>query len=80
MSEENEKNNEKKDALELEGTVVEALRGRFRIQIENSDHIVLAQLAGKLRKNFIKVIPGDKVRVEVSAYDVTRGRITYRHK
>ena len=69
-----------KDGMELDGTVVEALRGRFRIQLDNSEHVVLAQLAGKLRKNFIRVIPGDRVRVEVSPYDLTRGRITYRYK
>ena len=78
---------DKQEGLIVEGTVVEALRGKFRVQIEPeesqetiTEHIVLAHLAGKLRKNFIKIVPGDKVRVELSPYDLTRGRITYRMK
>ncbi len=70
---------EKEDTLELEGVIIEALRGKFRVQTENGP-IVLAHIAGKLRKNFIKIVPGDLVKVEVSAYDLTRGRITYRAK
>lgn len=73
----------KEEALEIEGVVVDALRGNFRVQIPNlapdgQPLIVLAHLSGKLRKNFIKIVPGDKVRLEVSPYDITKGRITYR--
>ncbi len=76
----------KEDGLEVEGVVVEALRGRFRINVidaesgEPNGHEVIAQLAGKLRKHYIRIVPGDKVRVEVSPYDLSRGRITYRYK
>jgi translation initiation factor IF-1 len=79
----------KEEALVLEGVVTEALKGKFRVEIlkegeEEGDgkpkHQVLAHLAGKLRKNYIKIVPGDKVRVEVSPYDISRGRITYRMK
>lgn len=73
------------DAMELEGVVVESLRGNFKIEIDNFNpdtpkHYVLAYLAGKLRKNTIKIIPGDRVKVEVSPYDLNRGRIVYRLK
>jgi translation initiation factor IF-1 len=73
----------KEEALEIEGVVVDALRGNFRVQIPNpapdgEPLTVLAHLSGKLRKNFIKIVPGDKVRIEVSPYDITKGRITYR--
>lgn len=76
---------EKEPALELEGVVVEAMRSKFRVQIDNrkpdgSTYEVLAHLAGNLRKNFIKIIPGDRVKVEVSPYDLFRGRITFRMK
>lgn len=73
----------KEGALELEGTVTESLKSKFRVQIVGNDgavHEVLAHIAGKLRKNFIKIVPGDKVKVEVSPYDLTRGRITFRMK
>lgn len=76
---------EKEEALELEGVVVESLKSKFRVEIPSNNpeapaHIVLAHLAGKLRKNYIKIVPGDKVKVEVSPYDLTRGRITFRTK
>lgn len=70
----------KSDAIELEGTVKEALpNAMFRVDMTNN-HLVLAHLCGKMRKNFIKVLIGDRVRVELSPYDLTRGRITYRYK
>ena len=66
--------------IELEGTVVEALPNTtFRVDIGNG-HIVLAHISGKLRMNFIRILPGDKVTVQISPYDLTRGRITWRSK
>ena len=68
------------DAIEVEGTVVEPLpNAMFRVQLE-SGHKVLAHISGKMRMNFIRILPGDKVTVELSPYDLTRGRITYRYK
>ena len=70
----------KEEAIEVEGTVIEPLpNAMFRVKLEN-DHIVLAHISGKMRKYFIKILPGDKVTVELSPYDLTRGRITYRVK
>lgn len=70
----------KQDAIEVEGTVVEPLpNAMFRVQLENG-HQVLAHISGKMRMNFIKILPGDRVTVELSAYDLTRGRIVYRYK
>ncbi len=70
----------KDDAILLEGKTVEALKGgHFRIQLDNG-HEVLGHLSGKMRKHHIRILPGDRVQVEVSAYDLTRGRITYRYK
>ena len=70
----------KSDMIELEGTVVESLPNTtFRVDIGNG-HIILAHISGKLRMNFIKILPGDKVTVQMSPYDVTRGRITWRSK
>ena len=70
----------KKDAIEVEGTVIEPLaNAMFSIELENG-HRVLAHISGKLRMNFIRILPGDKVKVELSPYDLTRGRITYRFK
>ena len=66
--------------IELEGTVVEALPNTtFRVDI-GSDHVILAHISGKLRMNFIRILPGDKVTVQISPYDLTRGRITWRSK
>ena len=71
---------EKEEALEVEGVVQQALANtRFRVQIEGG-HVVTAHVAGRMRKNFISIVPGDKVRVELSPYDLTRGRIVYRYK
>ena len=70
----------KESAIELEGVVQEALpNAMFKIDCGN-DHIVLAHISGKIRKNFIRILPGDKVKVELTPYDLTRGRITYRIK
>lgn len=70
----------KEDVLELEGTVLEALpNAMFQVELENG-HKVLAHVSGKIRMNFIKILPGDRVTVELSPYDLTRGRITYRFK
>ncbi len=70
----------KEDIIEVEGTVVEPLpNAMFRVELENG-HRVLAHISGKMRMNFIKILPGDRVTVELSAYDLTRGRIVYRYK
>ncbi len=70
----------RKDAIEVEGTVLEPLPNTmFAVELENG-HRVLAVISGKLRMNFIRILPGDRVRVELSPYDLTRGRITYRLK
>ena len=70
----------KEEAIEVEGTVLEPLpNAMFRVELENG-HKVLAHIAGKMRMHFIKILPGDKVKVELSPYDLTRGRITYRVK
>ena len=70
----------KEDVIEVEGTVVEALPNtNFKVELENG-HQVLAHISGKLRMNYIKILPGDKVKLELSPYDLTRGRITWRGK
>lgn len=70
----------KDDAIEIEGTVIEALpNAMFNVELENG-HRILAHISGKLRMNFIRILPGDKVTVELSPYDLTRGRITWRSK
>jgi len=70
----------KEDVIEVEGTVVEALpNAMFQVELENG-HKILAHISGKLRMNFIRILPGDKVTVELSPYDLTRGRITWRGK
>jgi translation initiation factor IF-1 len=70
----------KEDAIEVIGTVVETLpNAMFRVELENQ-HMVLAHVSGKMRKNFIRILPGDKILVELSPYDLTRGRIVYRYK
>ncbi len=70
----------KQDAIEVEGTVLEALpNAMFQVQLEN-EHVVLAHVSGKIRMNFIRILPGDKVTVELTPYDLKRGRITYRFK
>ena len=70
----------KEDAIVLEGTIVESLpNAMFRVELENS-HKVLAHISGKMRMHYIRILPGDKVQVELTPYDLTRGRITYRYK
>ena len=70
----------KEEKIEVEGEVVEALPSTmFRVQLD-SGHSVLATISGKMRKNYIRILPGDKVKIELSPYDLTRGRITYRHR
>lgn len=70
----------KDDVIEIEGTVVETLpNASFKVELENG-HIVLAHVSGKIRMNYIRILPGDKVTVELSPYDLSRGRITYRFK
>ena len=70
----------KEDVIEVEGTVVKALPNtNFKVELENG-HQILAHISGKLRMNYIKILPGDKVKVELSPYDLTRGRITWRAK
>lgn len=70
----------KEERLEFEGTVVESLpNAMFRVEIEGG-HIILAYVSGKMRTRFIRILPGDKVKLEISPYDLTKGRITYRLK
>lgn len=70
----------KEEAIKIDGTITETLpNASFRVKLEN-DHEILAHISGKMRMHFIKILPGDKVAVELSPYDLTRGRITYRYK
>ena len=70
----------KQDVIEVEGSVVEKLpNAMFVVELENG-HVVLAHVSGKIRMNFIRILPGDKVTIELTPYDLTRGRITYRFK
>ncbi len=70
----------KDETIAAEGVVVESLpNAMFRVKLEN-DHVILAHISGKMRMHFIKILPGDRVTVELSVYDLSRGRITYRHK
>ena len=67
-----------KDSIEMQGTVIEVLPNTvFRVKLEN-DHIITAHISGKMRKNYIRILTGDKVKVEMSPYDLTKGRITFR--
>jgi len=69
-----------KEVIELTGKVVEALPNtQFRVELENG-HIIIAHMSGKMRKNYIRLVPGDKVKVELTPYDLTKGRITFRQK
>ncbi|HEX8729066.1 MAG TPA: translation initiation factor IF-1 [Ktedonobacterales bacterium] len=71
----------KRDAIEVEGTVIEALPdAKFRVELDGGDRVVLAYLSGKVKLNFVRIVPGDRVRVELSAYDLTQGRITWRNR
>ena len=70
----------KEAAIEVDGEVTETLpNATFRVKLENG-HVVLAHISGKMRKNYIKILPGDKVKLELSPYDLSRGRITFRYK
>lgn len=70
----------KEDAIELEGTVLEALpNAMFKVELENG-HTILAHISGKMRMHYIKILPGDKVKVEMSPYDLSKGRIAFRYK
>jgi len=70
----------KENVIEIEGTVVESLpNAMFRVELENK-YVVLAHVSGKMRMHYIRILAGDKVKVELSPYDLTRGRITYRYK
>ena len=70
----------KQKHIEQDGTITEALsNAMFRVELENG-HVIIAHISGKMRMHYIKILPGDKVQVEMSPYDLTKGRITYRHK
>lgn len=70
----------KQKGISVEGTIIEALpNAMFRVELENK-HVVLAHVSGKMRMHFIRILPGDRVALELSPYDLTRGRITYRYK
>ncbi|MGD9978614.1 MAG: translation initiation factor IF-1 [Bacteroidales bacterium] len=70
----------KQPAIEKDGTIIEALsNAMFRVELDNG-HVIIAHISGKMRMHYIKILPGDKVRVEMSPYDLTKGRITFRYK
>ena len=70
----------KQDVIEIDGIVEDTLPdAKFKVKLENG-HVILAHVAGNIRMNYIRILPGDRVTVEISPYDLTRGRITYRHK
>ena len=70
----------KQDAIEVDGTVTEALsNAMFRVQLE-SGHVIIAHISGKMRMHYIRILPGDRVKVEMSPYDLTKGRISFRYK
>lgn len=72
---------QKEDAIEVEGVVLENLpNARFRVKLDEGDHELLAHVSGKMRMHYIRILPGDRVKVEISPYDLTRGRIVYRYK
>ena len=70
----------KQTAIEQEGVIIETLpNAMFKVELENG-HVILAHISGKMRMNYIKILPGDKVKVEISPYDLTKGRISFRYK
>ena len=70
----------KQDSIEVDGTITEALsNAMFRVQLE-SGHVIIAHISGKMRQHYIKILPGDRVKVEMSPYDLTKGRISFRYK
>lgn len=71
----------KQDVIEVEAVIIEALpNAMFKAKLKDNDMVVLAHVSGKIRMNYIRILPGDRVTVELSPYDLTRGRITFRHK
>ncbi len=71
----------KQELIRQDGTIIEALsNAMFRVRLESSDHVIVATISGKMRMNYIRILPSDKVAVEMSPYDLTRGRIIYRYK
>ena len=71
----------KQAAIEQDGTIVEALsNAMFRVELENGHEIIIAHISGKMRMHYIKILPGDKIRVEMSPYDLSKGRIVFRYK
>ena len=80
MTAENRGNLMAKDVIEIEGTILESMpNAMFRVKLENN-HEILAHISGKIRKNFIRILPGDRVKVEMTPYDLSKGRITFRLK
>lgn len=76
----NQKNKPQKEVIELEGTILETLpNAMFKVELDNG-HEILAHISGRMRMHYIKILPGDKVTIEMTPYDLTKGRITYRHK
>ena len=70
----------KQSSIEKDGTIIESLsNAMFRVELEN-EHVIIAHISGKMRMHYIKILPGDKVKVEMSPYDLSKGRITYRYK
>lgn len=70
----------KQASIQLDGIVIESLgNAMFKVELENG-HVIIAHISGKMRMHYIKILPGDKVQVEISPYDLTKGRISYRHK
>ena len=70
----------KQSSIELDGTIIEALsNAMFRVELENG-HVITAHISGKMRMHYIKILPGDRVAIEMTPYDLTKGRITYRHR
>ena len=70
----------KQSSIELEGVITETLpNARFKVELENG-HVIIAHISGKMRMNYIKILPGDRVKVEMSPYDLTKGRISFRYK
>ena len=70
----------KEEPIKTDGTIVEMVRGAFRVKVDDTEHVVLCKVAGKLRRHFIKVTLGDKVSIEMSPFDLTKGRIVYRSR
>ena len=72
---------DKEEGIEIDGVIMENLsNGRFSVKIDNMENVVIAHISGKIRTHYIRILPGDRVKVEVSPYDLTRGRIVYRYR